>query len=296
MVRRKEFLVTIPYYNKSEFIDRCLKSLERQISINFDVLIVDDGSTNEEYIKLLESILKYSQRGLSIDVVRNDTNRGLFYSRWVGFTKAKERNYKWVLPLDPDDALTSHCIEELDLCQAKDDKLDVMYFEIACIYPNFVEVYDFENFWTPSSTLKEVYEDENQFRSPFMLCTKVDFLDKVYPSEQVMSDFPRLVYQEDCLLTGMALTSMNPKIYFIPELLYNYYCDTGVSCINKFAEDKDYKVECLLQLENAFTYLYEKGYKVLGYKDLRDVYIRYEKDFNECLNRHSNIYDVLGEL
>lgn len=297
MSKQKKFLVTIPYMNKSEYLDRCLHSLARQTSRNFDVLITDDGSRTEEYIKLLETVVTFcNESQINVRVIKNDRNRGLFWSRWNMFTVARDEGYEWVFPVDPDDAVTSHCIEELDELSKKDSALDVMYFAIACIYKDFTEVYDFENFWTNSGSLKEVYADESKFRSPFMLCTKTSFLNEIYPSEEVMKNFPKLVYQEDVFLTGLALTKKNPHIYFLNKILYNYYCDTGESCINVFDSDKEYKKTCLEQLENAFKYCLDNGVVNSGLRHLKDVQKRLEEDFVDCFGRHSLIYETNKDI
>lgn len=295
-MKQKKFLITIPYMNKSAYLNRCLNSLLRQTVRDFDVLITDDGSRPEEYTRLLELSLVYANKGLNIRVIKNERNRGLFWSRWNMFKVAYEENYEWVFPVDPDDSISSHCIEELSVCSEKDDKLDVMYFAIATHYTDFTEVYDFENFWMNSGSLREVYADKDSFRSPFMLCTKTSFLYKIYPTEEVMKDFPKLVYQEDVTLTGLALTVMNPHIYFIDKILYNYFLDTGESCINTFDKDKEYKKACLKQMEDAFVYLKNHGVVNTGLKYLKDVELRYEKDYVDTFGKHSAIYDEIGEI
>lgn len=39
--------IVIPCYNVSEYILECLKSVEKQLYNNYEVIVVDDGSTDD---------------------------------------------------------------------------------------------------------------------------------------------------------------------------------------------------------------------------------------------------------
>ena len=43
----KEISVIMPAYNVEKYIEKCLKSLENQCFKNFEVIIVNDGSTDK---------------------------------------------------------------------------------------------------------------------------------------------------------------------------------------------------------------------------------------------------------
>lgn len=58
------FSIVIPLYNKSKFIIRALESIKSQTYKNYEVIIVNDGSTDnskevvENYLKKLDSSTK----------------------------------------------------------------------------------------------------------------------------------------------------------------------------------------------------------------------------------------------
>ena len=45
------FSVIIPVYNKGDFIERCLSTVFNQSYKNFEVIVVDDGSTDDSLVK-----------------------------------------------------------------------------------------------------------------------------------------------------------------------------------------------------------------------------------------------------
>ncbi|MBN1331475.1 glycosyltransferase family 2 protein [Candidatus Dojkabacteria bacterium] len=57
MVKKKtKISVIVPYYNMGEFIDSFMISLEKQTLKEFEIVIVNDGSTDEFSIAKLENL------------------------------------------------------------------------------------------------------------------------------------------------------------------------------------------------------------------------------------------------
>lgn len=77
--------VIIPCYNAEKHIDNCVKSLCKQTFKDFEVIFVDDCSTD----KTLE-VLSEAKRtsGLNISIIHNAVNRGPGYSRNQGVKSA----------------------------------------------------------------------------------------------------------------------------------------------------------------------------------------------------------------
>lgn len=87
--------VIVPCYNGGRFFDQLLSSLRGQIFRDFEIIIVDDGSTEPE------TISKLAKLPSEIRVVRQ-ANAGLPAARNAGFQSARA---DLVLPLDCDDVL-----------------------------------------------------------------------------------------------------------------------------------------------------------------------------------------------
>ncbi len=100
----KKFSVLIAHYNNYEYFKDCYNSLLVQTFQDFEIVIVDDCSTDDSF----EKITKFTENDARVRLFRNDKNRG------VGFTKRKciEMATGEICGfVDPDDALVEKAIE-----------------------------------------------------------------------------------------------------------------------------------------------------------------------------------------
>ncbi len=87
--------VVIPVYNRSYELNRALNSLVMQSEKSFQVIVVDDGST-----ECLQSLVEYYQTKLNLVYRRIDNSGGPARPRNVGIHEATS---EWVSFLDSDD-------------------------------------------------------------------------------------------------------------------------------------------------------------------------------------------------
>lgn len=87
--------VVLPCYNAHAFLQRALDSLRAQTFQDFEIIIVDDGSTEPQTIAMLDALPD------DIRMIRQE-NRGLAGARNRGFREARAA---LILPLDCDDWL-----------------------------------------------------------------------------------------------------------------------------------------------------------------------------------------------
>ena len=95
--------VIIPAYNCRATLGRTLSSLVAQTDPNFEVIIVDDCSTED-----IKSIVDDYRDKLSIVYIRNERNLGCGMSRQVGIDNATQ---KFITFLDSDDMFMPYTIE-----------------------------------------------------------------------------------------------------------------------------------------------------------------------------------------
>lgn len=88
------FTVVVPLYNKENFVEDTLKSILSQTFTDYEVLIIDDCSTDNS----LEVIAPY--RSAQIQLISHQKNSGLSASRNTGIRNA---NADWITFLDADD-------------------------------------------------------------------------------------------------------------------------------------------------------------------------------------------------
>lgn len=89
------FSIVIPTYNRMNDLIRCLSSLQNQTYKNFEVIVCDDGSTDNTF-----DVIKQFESTLSIKYLYEQNWGGPAHPRNVGVSYAKG---KWICFLDSDD-------------------------------------------------------------------------------------------------------------------------------------------------------------------------------------------------
>jgi glycosyltransferase involved in cell wall biosynthesis len=99
------FSIVITTYNRARIVCRCIDACLAQTSTDFEIVVVDDGSSDETQAVLSE---RYDDPRLR--VVAHESNRGINPSRHTGATNARG---EWVLVVDSDDELLPNALERL---------------------------------------------------------------------------------------------------------------------------------------------------------------------------------------
>lgn len=99
--------IVIPIYNIASYIERCLLSISKQSYTQYEIIIVDDGSTDNSYDKCLAFKEQYFH--LNISIIRK-LNEGVTAARRDGVKIAKG---EWVTFVDGDDTLPEMALEAL---------------------------------------------------------------------------------------------------------------------------------------------------------------------------------------
>ena len=111
--------VIIPVYNTEKYLQQSLDSIFAQTMENFEIICVNDGSTDNSL-----EILKKNQNKIS--KIINKKNGGLSSARNEGLTQASG---KYIYFFDSDDLLEPNTLNEL-YKTAKEDDLDLVQFEM----------------------------------------------------------------------------------------------------------------------------------------------------------------------
>lgn len=97
--------VIVPIYNTEKHLDRCIESILNQTYKDFELILIDDGSTDNSS----NICNKYKEIDTRIMVIRQN-NRGVSYSRNIGISKAKG---KYIAFVDGDDYVDNNFLHEL---------------------------------------------------------------------------------------------------------------------------------------------------------------------------------------
>lgn len=112
-----QLTVIISFYNACNTIDTCIKSLMAQTSQNFDVVIINDGSTDETEKCLMNNYQTWINHQTYIKL---ETNHGHAYAKNIGMKYVKTPYFMF---LDADDWLAPSSIEKFTMYMGENDIL-----------------------------------------------------------------------------------------------------------------------------------------------------------------------------
>jgi glycosyltransferase involved in cell wall biosynthesis len=126
--------VIIPCHNYGKFVKEAVQSVLLQTFHDFEIIIVNDGSTDDFTLKVLKEIKEAHPEILIID----QKNGHLSNARNSGIKASKG---EFVLPLDADDiiepTMLEKCLDELK----KDEKLGLVYTYVR-LFGNIDEIWE----------------------------------------------------------------------------------------------------------------------------------------------------------
>ena len=127
----KKVSVIIPNYNYQDFIIERIDSILMQTYPIYELLILDDCSTDES-VKVIEEKIK-TITDIPVQFIKNEKNSGCVFKQWKkGFDLAKG-DYIWIA--EADDSAENNFVEEL-IKAFEDEKVVLSYCESARIDEN----------------------------------------------------------------------------------------------------------------------------------------------------------------
>lgn len=120
--------VIVPVYNVENYLYNCLESLRNQTFKDFEVLLVDDGSTDESNNICFDYCAKYPYFHLL-----NKENGGVASARQLGLSSSIG---EYVIHVDPDDYVESRFLEKL-YNKAKENNADMVVCDYIEEFPKY---------------------------------------------------------------------------------------------------------------------------------------------------------------
>lgn len=102
--------VIIPVYNAEKYIERCLDSIRGQSLDDYELIIVDDRSTDDSWNVINSYLNKYPSLSSRTVLLRNEENSGSSATRTVGLNAARG---EYVIQVDSDDFVAANYLEKL---------------------------------------------------------------------------------------------------------------------------------------------------------------------------------------
>ncbi len=258
--------VIIPVYNAEKHLHMCLKSLKSQTFKDYEVIIIDDGSTDNSF-NICEKYAKHDDR---LTLVRQENNG-------VGAVRKKGLEYikgKYLLQIDSDDWLESSMLEDMYSIALRDNS-DI----VICDYKKIFNDGSIEN-----------YSHNN-------ICSKEELIigllkhkingalwNKLFKVEVIFSNlisFEKDINMwEDFLFTLRYLNNCN-KVSFLNKSLYYYRVnDSGLvktyNSIKKIHNQMyvSSEVEKLNYIYSNFSqyFIYSRFYSIINLINIGNLY------------------------
>lgn len=205
--------VTVPVYNTSKYLRKCLESLKAQTLDNIEFILVDDGSTDGSGAICDE----YAKEDSRFKVI-HQKNGGLAVARQTGLDSAIG---EYIIVCDSDDWVEPDMYAKL-YAKALSTKADIVMCQFFLEYPtgeSKPHINIFNNL-TGIDFIKEMMRSSINNSSWVKLIRRNLFI------KGNISYEPGINLGEDCLMIYKIL-QLNPQIEQIPDVLYHYRRDSN---------------------------------------------------------------------
>ena len=214
--------VIIPLYNGEKYIKRCIESVIAQTYKDIEVIVIDDGSTDNSY----DIAKSYTHNDKRITVITKE-NEGVSKTRNKGISMASGEYIQFV---DCDDYIDDHMTEKL-VCEMEQSDGDI----VICGCTELHEDHKRSIYPAVEGALK-VKELSKYYPSIFN-----DFLlngpvNKLYKKEFITKGFPEDMSLGEDLLFNLSYIKNIENISFIKDELYFYEIHSG-SLNRKYRKD-----------------------------------------------------------
>lgn len=222
--------VIIPIYNGEKFIRRCLDSIIEQTYHELEILVINDGSTDNS----LEIVEKEYQQERRIKLISKE-NGGVSSARNLGITMATG---KYVTFVDCDDWLEKTALEEL-YHTIVEKKVDVVrnnyyYNEVEEVNKEKAKLYDLaDKIFRKEEIEKKVIPHFLEAKESVMNLTQLLLCKKELLA--TIPPFDTSLYLMEDVAFYMEMYGKVNSIYFSAKPLYHYYSNTeGASKSTKY--------------------------------------------------------------
>lgn len=203
--------VIIPLYNAGSFLQRCVNGILSQTSQLFELILIDDGSTDssalicDEYAKKDNRVIVYHQPNGGASSARN---RGIDLAHG-----------EWLIFVDVDDELTSDFFDSIAEILSVED-VDIVFFGNRVVFPSHLVEHFLERKIIDSADMSYIFTDCEIF-TPWSKVFKRDILknNRIYFDVELKNG-------EDTLFMFQYLEYVH-KVATIDRILYIHYLTTG---------------------------------------------------------------------
>ena len=223
------FSIIVPVYNVEKYLRQCLDSIKMQTYKEIEVVLINDGSTDESRT-ICDEYVKYDSRFRVVHTI----NQGVSVARNLGI---KESSGDYILFVDSDDYLEMNAVYKINKI-LENKSYDLMIYGIV------KEVEDKKIIINSSEFLNEEYKSNEEIKGILPYLIKTEMINspiKVYKSDLLKKEkiyFDNNINIGEDYLFNMKCFLHANNLYIIKEPLYHYMIRNIKSLSNKFIDDK----------------------------------------------------------
>ncbi|AUM96477.1 TPA: glycosyltransferase [Clostridium botulinum] len=278
--------VILPCFNVEKYFERCISSLLKQSYKNLEIIIVNDGSTDNT-LKIARNYLKIDNRIIIID----QDNKGVSFARNVGIDRSSG---DYIIFIDPDDYVHEDFVKSL-YERLIETNSDLSICGHTKVYDNLS--------YKKSRVSSSVFVGDDMLKEYFIGESTLTVLmcDKIFKSS---------IIKENKIYCPIEITSGQDQVFILEYLLYSnkvstidnncYYYYQRIGSKSKRYEYYIFertliKIEYLkgLLLKKGVYDKFEKYYKIRLYMNLfSQGFLLYKYSFD---NNFKNTFKKLKE-
>ena len=223
-IKNGQISIIIPVYNSEKFLEKCLESVISQKYKNLQIIVIDDGSTDNSF----EICKKYENLDSRIDLYQQE-NSGVSVTRNFGLQKATGEYVGFV---DSDDWADPEMYKKL--------------FDCAKIYDADISICGYQNEYSDGKTIKSSRHIEKQQltkEEAIGLVLDDDYFrgyvhNKIFRRALFLGGaqifFAEGIHIQEDLLFVCNVINISSKIAYHPENLYHYIAHGASATLSDF--------------------------------------------------------------
>lgn len=215
---RPDISFVIPMFNKGHYIPRCLDSIISQNVIFYEVICMDDCSTDNS----TQVVDKYTGIDDRIQLFKMEKNSGVFLARVAAIEKSKG---EYIFSIDPDDALVQNSVSQLyEYTTSK--SFDIIAYKVVSVDANGVP-HRIQNEWGVQKRFLNHDQMIDQFwkcNFTWNVCLKIIKRSTYMKAIDLLHEkfFIRITYGEDLLQFGTILLFAHNYSFFNQPVYYYF--------------------------------------------------------------------------
>lgn len=289
------FSIIIPIYNAEKYLNRCIASIKNQSFIDYEVILVDDGSLDSS----AKICLEYAEKDDRFKYFKTE-NQGSFLARRFGINLVKGT---YILFMDSDDFYATENTLSILYNELKDETVSAIQFGYLKQYNHLRRTK--KNIFN-AFTLEEQEFKKNEY--PKLLCSFYDgshlttnLSNKAYHKSLFsnLPDFKNLknFFMGDDLIMNLFILDKCLTFRFIPDILYCYQQGSGGT--SKFSKSTMADLDLIKQYQLRFLEHYEYGnherIEATLYSEVAGWFFEYIQNCIENLNDEETV-DLIGKV